>query len=147
MDITEPSSIPAPDAATDLAHRLIRFAAHDTFDSFMVHGHPFLQPWDDQVVRACFYYALVVTPKIAILYDNDDAGGMCRLEADEVRAVWRTLALLAAFGTDFEALRDGKAILAQGRVPKPAWTWDSLATQAPTEETGGRDAIGVSTPA
>ena len=124
------------DCGTELAHILIRAEACDGFDPFMLHGHPNVPQIEHRVVRVCFYYAMVVTPKLTALYDNDGRGGMCDMTADEVRAIWRTDELLAALGTDFEALSSGTATFTDGAVPKAIYSWDVLsAKNMPLDET------------
>jgi len=114
-----------------LGHMLIRAYNGDGLDPFFVSGHPSVPPRDGLIVRACFYYAVLMTPKLTVLYDNFGAGGMCTLGAEEVSAVWRTPELLGALGVGFEALKAGTANLAAESVPAPAWRYEAdLETEA-----------------
>lgn len=121
-----PENLPPYDVATDLAHRLIRDQTKDLSDPFMVHGHPCLSPGREQVVRACFYYAVTCSPKLTILHDNWGEGGMCKMVPDEWRAIWRTPDLLQALGCTYEQLRDGTAQLSDAPIPAPAVPMEQL---------------------
>jgi hypothetical protein len=92
----------------------------------MVVGHPGMPQSDRRIVRACFYYAVVVNPKVTLLFDNYGRGGMCDLVPDEIQAIWRTPELLAALGVDFESVRDGSAVLGEAPVPPLALNSDAL---------------------
>lgn len=98
-----------------LGHLLIRAYNGDTFDPFFIPCHPH---WTQEghIVRACFYYAIIVTDKLTFLFDNDGRGGMCDLVPEELGAIWRTRDLLETFGVTLEALRDGSAVL-QSETP------------------------------
>jgi hypothetical protein len=102
-----------------IGHLLIRAYKGDQIDPFFVRGHPSMPETESRLVRACFYYAIIVTPKATWLFDNGGRGGMCEMAEHEIAAVWRTPTLLAALGTDFEALRDGKAHITATSAPKP----------------------------
>ncbi len=107
------------DALDRLSHLLIRAYNGDGLDPFFVRGHPAMPQTERRLVRACFYYAVVMTPRATWLFDNDGRGGMCEMAPHEIAAVWRTPELLAAAGTSFEALRDGGGRLAIGAAPPP----------------------------
>jgi hypothetical protein len=111
------------DPATELAHKLIRRDAMDAFDPFMVHGHPDRNETSTRIVRACFYYAMVVTPVATVLYDNDGKGGMCEMVDEEIRAIWRTKDLLDTLSTTFACLQDGTAIIPTDiDIPEANWS-------------------------
>jgi hypothetical protein len=109
---------PPPDPLDRLSHLLIRAYNGDDLDPFLLRGHPAMPQTEARLVRACFYYAVVMTPKATWLFDNDGRGGMCEMAVHEIAAVWRTPRLLAALGTDFEAVRSGAAAFT-GAVPPP----------------------------
>lgn len=132
MDDADTADCPPYDAVTELAHRLIRDRTHDNSDPFMIHGHPNLSHEPDRLVRACFYYAVVIGPRLTVLHDNDGRGGMCDMTLNEISAVWRTPDLLSSLGTDFEALRRGGARLEEGTLPAPILTWQDLAEKPDT---------------
>lgn len=94
-----------------LGHMLIRAYNRDDLDPFFVRGHPNMAERPDRIVRSCFYYSVVMTPRLTAIFDNDGAGGMCTLEPHELSAIWRTPDLLAELGVSFDALRDGSAVL------------------------------------
>ena len=108
---------PPVDPMTELSHRLIRAAVSDDFDPFMLGTAP---TDSGPVVRACFYYAVVMTPRTTVLFDNYGRGGMCDMVPDEMVAAWNTPELLASQAVTLESLRDGTAQLAATRVPLPA---------------------------
>lgn len=102
-----------------LGHLLIRAYNGDDLDPFFVPGHPSLAPNGSRIVRSCFYYSVVVTPKVTALFDNDGRGGMCTLELHELSGLWKTPDLLAALGVGFEELRDGTAAFVDRPLPPP----------------------------
>ncbi len=104
-----------PDALAAYANALIRAHNGDDLDPFIVQGHPRWGAGPKAIVASCFYYAIVSTPKVTILFDNDGRGGMCDLSVEEVQAAWATRDLLDAIGTSFDDLHDGR-ILA-GSIP------------------------------
>ncbi len=120
-----------------LGHLLIRAHNGDVLDPFFVEGHPALAPRGDRIVRSCFYYSVVVTPRVTALYDNDGRGGMCTLDPSEIAAVWRTPRLLAALGASFETLADGTADLNGKTVPEPCWRADGCAPDAEEPQAPG----------
>jgi len=113
-----------PDAMGRLGHLLIRAHNGDDLDPFFVTGHPAMSEREDRLVRGCFYYSVVVTPRITAVYDNEGAGGMCTMDPVEIAAIWRTPRLLEALGITFEGLRDGTASLDGASVPAPCWRPD-----------------------
>lgn len=104
-----------------LGHLLIRAHNGDDLDPFFVPGHPAMEHRGDRLVRSCFYYSVVVTPRVTAVYDNDGAGGMCSMDPSEIAAVWRTPRLLEALGVDFESLSNGTADVEGKAVPEPCW--------------------------
>ena len=102
-----------------LGHLLIRAYNRDDFDPFFVRGHPSMEQRPDRIVRSCFYYSVVMTPKLTAIFDNDGAGGMCTLEPHELSALWRTPDLLAELGVAFDELRDGCAVFEDRPLPPP----------------------------
>ncbi len=104
-----------------LGHLLIRAHNGDDLDPFFVEGHPAMAYREDRLVRSCFYYSVVMTPKLTVLYDNDGAGGMCTLDPVEIAAVWRTPELMDSLGVRFEDLQAGTAELGAARPPEPCW--------------------------
>ena len=110
-------SRPVTDAMTQLAHKLIRAANSDDFDPFMLGSAP---GETGPVVRACFYYAVVMTPRTTVMFDNHGRGGMCDLIPEEMVAAWNTPDLLASQGVGLEALRNGTAVINDQAVPRPA---------------------------
>lgn len=115
---SETPNLPA-DPMTDVGHLLIRAYNGDHFDPFFVQGHPSMGEQTDRIVRACFYYAIVMTPKITMIYDNCGRGGMCDMTPDEISVIWKTPALLEQLGTTFEALQAGTAVITATEAPKP----------------------------
>lgn len=118
-----------PGAMDLLGHLLIRAHNGDDLDPFFVEGHPALAPSDGRIVRSCFYYSVVVTPRVTALYDNDGRGGMCTLHPSEIAAVWRTPRLLEALGASFESLSNGTAELEGKAVPEPCWRADGFSPE------------------
>jgi hypothetical protein len=126
MDAAATHNLPA-DPMTDLSHVLIRSYNGDQFDPFMVHGHPYVAERPDRIVRACFYYGVVMTPKLTAIYDNCDRGGMCDMTPDEIAVIWRTPALLEKLGTTFEALQNGTAVIDLDlRIPPDINVWEEI---------------------
>jgi len=117
---------PNQDPVTDLAHRLIEREANDASRPFMVSGHPFLKQRHDRLVRSCFYYTVMITPRVTALYDNWDKGGMCDLTPHELRAIWKTPRLLLELGVTFEDLQAGTALPGDSSVSPPDWDLDAL---------------------
>jgi hypothetical protein len=115
---SQPQDLPN-DPMSDVGHLLIRAYNGDQFDPFFVQGHPSMGEQSDRIVRACFYYAIVMTPKITMLYDNCGRGGMCDMTIDEVSVIRKTPALLEKLGTTFEALQAGTAVITATEAPKP----------------------------
>lgn len=107
-------ALPA-DPLTALSHRLIRQARRDDLDPFMVGSGPGQSP----AVRACFYYAVVVTPQTTVLFDNDGRGGMCDRTPHEMVAAWRTAEILASQGNSWEDLQAGRLTLSDAPLPVP----------------------------
>lgn len=126
-----------PGAMDRLGHLLIRAYNGDELDPFFISGHPAMAERPDRLVRACFYYAVVMTPKVTVVYDNDGAGGMCTMDPLEISAVWRTPDVLDALGVTFEALVDGSADFEDRPLPAPLarpnieWTEDPKWTEEP----------------
>ena len=124
----------APDPMDRLGHLLIRAYNRDDLDPFFVRGHPNMEQRTDRIVRSCFYYSVVMTPKLTIVFDNDGAGGMCTLEPHELSAIWRTPDLLAELGVGFDELRDGSAVFEDRPLPPPLYRpnvdWDPDVKQA-----------------
>lgn len=85
----------------------------------MIEGHPLIPHREGHLVRACFYYAVVIGPRVAILYDNFGRGGMCDMHPDEIVAIWHTRDLLSALGTSFECLLAGNTTLSSAPIPEP----------------------------
>lgn len=108
-----------PDAMDRLGHLLIRAYNGDDLDPFFVKGHPSLESTETRVIRSCFYYSVVMTPKVTALFDNDGRGGMCTLEPHELSGLWKTPELLSALGVAFEELRDGTAAFEDRPLPPP----------------------------
>jgi hypothetical protein len=108
-----------PGAMDRVGHLLIRAYNGDDLDPFFIAGHPAMAERPDRLVRACFYYAVVMTPKVTLVFDNDGAGGMCTMDPLEISAVWRTPDILDALGVTFEALGDGSADFADRPIPAP----------------------------
>ena len=137
MDDTTPR--PPSDSLTLLSHKLIRTACRDDFDPFMV-GTPPEQ--EGPAVRACFYYAVAVTPMHTVLFDNQGRGGMCDLVPEEMVAVWNTPALLASQGMSMEALHVPLPALPDAPIPSPleitndlpSFDPDAPPVKAPLEE-------------
>ena len=115
---SEAPSRPA-DPMTDVGHLLIRAYNGDKFDPFFVQGHPSMGEQSERIVRACFYYAIVMTPGVTMIYDNCGRGGMCDMASDETAVIWRTPALLEKLGTTYEALQAGTAVITATEAPKP----------------------------
>lgn len=109
----------APDPMDRLGHLLIRAYNGDDLDPYFVKGHPNLESTATRVIRSCFYYSVVMTPKVTALFDNDGRGGMCTLDPHELSGLWKTPDLLAALGVGFEELRDGTAALEDRPLPPP----------------------------
>jgi len=116
LDETE-NKLP-PDAMTDVCHLLIRSYCKDTFDPFMVPGHPFGDEIE-AIGRNCFYYSVFMARGLTMLLDNMGRGGMCNIEEDPVSAIWHTPTLLKELGVTFEELRDGTAKLMVDKAPPP----------------------------
>ncbi len=114
MDNSTPS--PPSDGLTLLSHKLIRTACQDDFDPFMIGTPP---DQDGPIVRACFYFAVVVTPKHTVVFDNQGRGGMCDLSPEEMVAVWDTAPLLASQGMSMETLHVPLPELPDVPVPSP----------------------------
>ncbi|MGU3661172.1 hypothetical protein [Methylobacterium fujisawaense] len=108
-----------PGAMDRVGHLLIRAYNGDELDPFFIAGHPAMAERPDRLVRACFYYAVVMTPKVTLVFDNDGAGGMCTMDPLEISAVWRTPDILDALGVTFEALGDGSADFEDRPLPAP----------------------------
>lgn len=108
-----------PDPMDRLGHLLIRAYNGDELDPFFVRGHPGLEAAETRIVRSCFYYSVIVTPKVTALFDNDGRGGMCTLELHELSGLWKTPDLLAVLGVGFEELRDGTAAFEDRPLPPP----------------------------
>ncbi|MBD2745877.1 hypothetical protein IC232_04110 [Microvirga sp. BT688] len=107
------------DPMTDVGHLLIRAYNGDQFDPFFVSGHPSRTLEPDVIIRSCFYYSILMTPKITMIYDNCGRGGMCDMTPDEISVIWKTPALLDQLGTTFEALQAGTAVITATEAPKP----------------------------
>lgn len=121
--MNEPS-VPSFEALTELSHKLIRQACKDDFDPFMIGNHS--EP-GQPLVRACFYYAVVMTDQHTVLFDNEGRGGMCSLATEEMVAVWDTPALLASQGLTLEQMRAGVPLpLTALEVPRPRQIQDDL---------------------
>ena len=105
-----------------LGHKLIHAYNGDGSGPFFVVGHPEMPQTEKRLVRACFYYAIVMTPKLTAVYDNDDRGGMCSMTTDEISAIWRTEDLLAPLGLRFEDFTEGREFVIEGEIATPAWT-------------------------
>ena len=88
----------APDPMDRLGHLLIRAYNGDDLDPYFVKGHPNLESTATRVIRSCFYYSVVMTPKVTALFDNDGRGGMCTLDPHELSGLWKSPDLLAAGG-------------------------------------------------
>lgn len=114
--MNEPHSSPAIDVLTQVSHKLIRTACRDDFDPFMLGTEP---DHTGPIVRACFYYAVVVTPKHTVVFDNQGQGGMCKMVPDEVAAVWDTQELLASQGVSIEDLSRTNLDVGDHPVPAP----------------------------
>lgn len=121
-----------PDLMSKLGHRLIREVCGDGFDPFFIVGHPFKPETDTLLVRACFYYALIVSPKATLLFSNFDRGGMCDLAPEEIVGIWRTSDILNAYGVSFEELRSGTGALADVPMPENLWKLEDEKTLEPT---------------
>ncbi len=109
----------APDPMDRVGHLLIRAYNRDELDPFFVRGHPNMEAHDERLVRSCFYYSVVMTPKVTAVFDNDGAGGMCTLEPHELSALWKTPDILGVLGVTFEDLRDGTADFEDRALPPP----------------------------
>lgn len=118
------------DPLTLLSHKLIRTACRDDFDPFMVGTKP---DNDGPIVRACFYYAVVVTPKHTVLFDNEGRGGMCDFTPDEMLAAWETPALLESQGITLDQLHLPGHALGDQAVPKPVQIDNDLPSFDPDE--------------
>ena len=120
-----------PDPLTALCHRLIRKVCHDDMDPFMV-GNQGDVPTTQTLVRACFYYAVAMTPRTTVLFDNQGRGGMCDMVGEEIVAAWDTPALLASQGLSFESAMTGRDVLKGSleTVPEPWEVFDDLEPQA-----------------
>lgn len=117
------------DARDRLVHALIRRSAKDGWDPFMIAGHPNLSEEAQRgwIVRSCFYYTAMISPKAILLLDNAGAGGMCRMDVEEIRFIWKTPDVLAALGIDWETLANGDFESREDMVPDPAvdlWSAD-----------------------
>lgn len=88
-----------PDWLTNISHALIARVCRDG-------SGPFFLPGEEAGahIRACFYYAVIMTPTNTVLLDNHGRGGMCQFEAGEVRACWETAALLRHAGISWNQL-------------------------------------------
>lgn len=115
---SQPQDLPS-DPMTDVGHLLIRAYNGDQFDPFFVVGHPSRTKEPNVIIRSCFYYSILMTPKITMIYDNSGRGGMCDMTVDEISVIWKTPALLESLGTTFEALQDGTAVITAKEAPKP----------------------------
>lgn len=104
------------DPLTALSHKLIRAACGDDFDPFMIGSAP---DEGGPVVRACFYYGVVVTPRTTVVFDNGGRGGMCDFVPEEMVAAWDTPSLLASQGMRLDALHEGAAPDPAIPVPSP----------------------------
>lgn len=113
METTEPTPV---DPMTALSHKIIRASCGDDFDPFMLGN---AQEEGPAIVRACFYYAVVMTEKTTVMFDNYGRGGMCDLVPEEMVACWDTPALLESQGVSFQALREGRAELSDAPLPRP----------------------------
>jgi hypothetical protein len=116
----------ATDPMDRLGHVLIRSVTRDDLDPYFVHGHPqWNRPQD--MVRACFYYAVALGDVFTVVLDNDGRGGMCEMVLHEIVAVWKTTDLLASLGLSLEDLRAGTAVVTENLlVPPPLLTDESL---------------------
>ena len=117
----ENEAYPKIDAFTGLSHKLIRAACRDEFDPFMLQGEE-----DGVKIRACFYYAILMTPRTTLLLDNHGRGGMCDMLPEEVVAVWDTPKLLSSQGVDWETMSKPEELLSLNSVPAPAEVYDDL---------------------
>ncbi|MDE4914581.1 hypothetical protein [Methylobacterium sp. 092160098-2] len=127
-----------------VGHLLIRAYNGDDLDPFFIAGHPAMAERPDRLVRACFYYAVVMMPKVTLVFDNDGAGGMCTMDPLEISAVWRTPDILDALGVTFESLGDGSARFEDRPLPPPLarpniewaedpkWAQDNQADETPS---------------
>lgn len=111
---------------TRLSHALIRKGTRDDLDPFMLPGN-LVYGQNNVAVRACFYYAVAVTPQHIVLFDNWGEGGMCKLAPHEMRAVWSTPEVLEGLGTTLEELNLGTAVLPQAiALPAPHEVVDDI---------------------
>lgn len=133
LEGTQGGAVAEADPMDRLGHLLIRAYNRDDLDPFFVPGHPNMEQRHDRIVRSCFYYSVVMTPKLTAVFDNDGAGGMCTLEPHELSAIWRTPDLLAELGVAFEDLRDGSAVFEDRSLPppllRPNHDWDPKAEE------------------
>lgn len=123
-----------PDLMSKLGHRLIREVCGDAFDPFFVIGHPFKPQTEKQLVRACFYYALIIGPKVTVLFSNFDRGGMCDLVPEEIVGIWRTTDISAAYGVSFDDLRLERGELRDAPMPENLWKLDDEKVLDPAEQ-------------
>lgn len=124
MDTTPPDY--GLDPLSRLSHALIRRGAKDDLDPYFLSAE-LAQSGQPVSVRACFYYAIAMTPKNVVLFDNWGEGGMCKLAPHEMRAVWSTEEVLAAVGLTEEELRTGSAPLpATFDLPAPYEIMDDI---------------------
>lgn len=114
------------DPFSRLSHALIRRGAKDDLDPFFLPG-VLNESGQPVAIRACFYYAIAMTPKNVVLFDNWGEGGMCKLAPNEMRAVWSTEEVLAAVGLTEEELRSGSSPLPETfELPAPHEILDDL---------------------
>ena len=106
-----------PDLGARLGHAIIRSYNGDDLDPHFLDGHPNLGRDRHAVVRSCFYHSVLVTPKMAMLFDNMGRGGMCHMSLDEFSALWDTPALLRSLGLTWEQLRDGARLATEQALP------------------------------
>ena len=104
------------DPMTALSHKIIRTSCGDDFDPFMLGNGSDPEP---VIVRSCFYYAVVMTEKTTVMFDNFGRGGMCDMVPEEMVACWDTPALLESQGVSFSDLQTGTAQLREATLPKP----------------------------
>jgi hypothetical protein len=127
-----------PSPLDRVGYLLIRAYNNDTLDPFFIRGHPAMSERPERLVLACFYYAVVMTPKVTAVFDNDGAGGMCTMDVREISALWRTPDVLEALGVTFEDLRTGTAVFEDRPLPEPLcrpnidWAEDDKFAETPS---------------
>lgn len=101
--------------ATQISHQILRLHLKDNFDPFFV-----FEEEEDAFSCHCFYYSVIFSTDIILLYDNGGRGGMCDLSTfEELSAMWKAENIYKHFNTSYSELQNSSKIKEINEIPKP----------------------------